>query len=76
MDTTVHGFRISAPDAGFTGAIAAFALRIAARVRERLAAARQQREAEAHLLGMTDRNLRDIGLRRDELLRLFNGGRI
>lgn len=76
MDTTVHGFRISAPGAGFAGAIAAFVLRMTAWMRERLAAARHRREAEAHLLGMTDRHLRDIGLRRDELLRLFNGGRI
>jgi uncharacterized protein YjiS (DUF1127 family) len=77
MDTTVHVFPIGAPGAGtttLTGAIAAFGLRMTARMRERLAAARHRREAEAHLAGMTDRDLRDIGLTRHELHRLFNHG--
>ena len=76
MHPTVHGVRIGTSGAGttLTGAIAAFGLRTMARVRERLAAARHRREAEAHLARMTDRDLRDIGLTRHELHRLLNHG--
>jgi uncharacterized protein YjiS (DUF1127 family) len=48
-----------------------FARAIAA-VRRHIAAAR---EARALLLGMTDRELRDIGLTRYELVRLYEDGR-
>lgn len=51
-----------------------FARAIAA-VRRHIAAARAAREARALLLGMTDRELRDIGLTRYELVRLYEDGR-
>ena len=53
---------------GFARAIAA--------VRRRIAAARAAREARALLLGMSDRELRDIGLTRYELGRLYDDGRL
>ena len=56
--------------------IADFAARTIARVRAGIAAARQAREARALLLGMNDRELRDIGLTRFELQRFYSDGQV
>jgi uncharacterized protein YjiS (DUF1127 family) len=76
MNAVNRSIRIGATYTGqpTPGAIADFVQRTVVRVREHFAAARQGREAEAHLLGMNDRDLRDIGLTRHELHRLFNDG--
>lgn len=47
---------------------------VVAGVRRRIAAGRHAREARALLLGMSDRDLRDIGLIRHELQRPHDGG--
>jgi uncharacterized protein YjiS (DUF1127 family) len=56
--------------------IADLALRAIASVSARIAAAREAREARALLLGMSERDLRDIGLTRFELHRLYDDGRV
>lgn len=60
----------------WTAAAADFIGRAIGRIREQLAAARGKREAEALLFGMSDRDLRDIGLTREELRWHYRNGRI
>lgn len=78
MNTLDHSLRIGSPRAvhPYARAIAGLVLRIADGVRGRFVAARQAREARAQLLGMSDRDLRDIGLTRFELHRLNDDGRL
>ena len=71
--TTLHqSIRIGtagagAPQGAVAGSIADFVAGLARKIAARRAEARAAREAEAALLGLTDRELRDIGLRRDQL---------
>ena len=78
MHTTARALRIGIDDVhpSARDPIIEFLARAIARGRERLAAARQAREARALLLGMSDRDLRDIGLTRFELHRLYNDARL
>ena len=76
MDATAVRINISALESPARGSIAEFAARTIARVRAGIAAARQAREAHALLLGMNDRGLRDIGLTRIELHRLYSDGQV
>lgn len=77
MHTTARALRIGIDDVhpSARGAIVELLVRAIARARQHFAAARHAREARAHLLAMSDRDLRDIGLTRHELHRLFNDGR-
>jgi uncharacterized protein YjiS (DUF1127 family) len=60
----------------WTAAGADFIGRAVGRIREQLAAARRKREAESLLFGMSDRDLRDIGLTREQLRWHYRNGRI
>jgi uncharacterized protein YjiS (DUF1127 family) len=64
--------RVGRPHEGATaGSIADFIAGLAGKMRARRAAARAERETGALLLGMSDRDLRDIGLTRDQWNQLF-----
>ena len=75
MNTTAVSFEGSGFEFAARRFIADLASRTLARVRARLAAAREAREAGALLLGMSERDLRDIGLTRFEVHRLHHGSR-
>lgn len=67
MSTLDQSIRIGAAGPSLAGAIADFARRVG----ERWEAARNKRAAMERLLAMSDRDLRDIGLTRFELQRLY-----
>jgi uncharacterized protein YjiS (DUF1127 family) len=67
MSTLDQSIHTGAAGPSLAGAIADFARH----VRSRWEAARSARAAKAHLLGMSDRDLRDIGLTRFELHRVY-----
>jgi uncharacterized protein YjiS (DUF1127 family) len=69
MNTTVGRLPL-----GARGGLAEWLAQAIAGVRRRIAAARHAREARALLLGMSDRDLRDIGLTRHEPHRLLGDG--
>ncbi len=75
MNTTAVSVEGSGLEVAARRFSADLASRTVARVRARLAAAREAREARALLLGMSERDLRDIGLTRFELHRLHHGSR-
>ena len=74
MDATAVRFNLHGLEFSARRSFVDLAVRTIARVRARIAAARQAREARALLLGMSDRDLRDIGLTRIELRRFYNDG--
>jgi uncharacterized protein YjiS (DUF1127 family) len=74
MDATAVRFNLHGLEFSARRSFVDLAVRTIARVRARIAAARQAREARALLLGMSDRDLRDIGLTRFELQRFYNDG--
>jgi len=74
MDATAVRINLDGLEFSARGSFVDFAARTIARVRARIAAARQAREARALLLGMSDLDLRDIGLTRFELQRFYNDG--
>ena len=76
MDATAVRINLDGLEFSARRSFVDFAVRTIARVRARIAAARQAREARALLLGMSDRDLRDIGLTRYELQRFNNDGQI
>ena len=76
MDATAVRINLDGLEFSARGSFVDFAARTIARVRARIAAARQAREARALLLGMSDRDLRDIGLTRYELRRLHDDNQI
>ena len=76
MDATAVRINLDGLEFSARGSFVDFAARTIARVRARIAAARQAREARALLLGMSDRDLRDIGLKRYELRRLHDDNQI
>jgi uncharacterized protein YjiS (DUF1127 family) len=75
MNTTAVSVEGSGLEFAARRFIADLASRTIARVRARIAAARESREARALLLGMSERDLRDIGLTRFELHRFHHGSR-
>jgi uncharacterized protein YjiS (DUF1127 family) len=75
MNTTIRRLPLGARS-GLAGWFAEWLARAIAGVRGRIAAARDARAAHAALLGMSDRDLRDIGLTRYELHRLHDDGRL
>lgn len=75
MSTTAVSVEGSGLEFAARRSIADLASRTIARVRARIAAAREAREARSLLLGMSERDLRDIGLTRFELHRLHHGSR-
>jgi len=76
MDATAVRINLDGLEFSARGLFVDFAAGTIARVHARIAAARQAREAHALLLGMSDRDLRDIGLTRYELQRFNNDGQI
>jgi uncharacterized protein YjiS (DUF1127 family) len=70
MNTTVQRLTL-----GARSVAAEWLAQVIERLRRRVAAACEAREARALLLGMNDRDLRDIGLTRYEIHRLHDGGR-
>jgi uncharacterized protein YjiS (DUF1127 family) len=76
MNATAVRINVNGLEAPARRFIADLALRAIASVSARIAAARQAREARALLLGMSERDLRDIGLTRFELHRLYDDGRV
>ena len=76
MDATTVRFNLNGLESPAHASIADIAARTIARVRAGIAAARQAREARALLLGMNDRELRDIGLTRFELQRFYSDGQV
>jgi uncharacterized protein YjiS (DUF1127 family) len=76
MNATAVRINVNGLEAPARRLIADLALRAIASVGARIAAARQAREARALLLGMSERDLRDIGLTRFELQRRYDDGRV
>ena len=76
MNATAVRINVNGLEAPAGRFIADLALRAIASVSARIAAARQAREARALLLGMSERDLRDIGLTRFESHRLYDEGRV
>ena len=76
MNATAVRINVNGLEAPARRFIADLALRAIASVSARIAAARQAREARALLLGMSERDLRDIGLTRFELHRVYDDGRV
>ena len=76
MNATAVRINVNGLEAPARRFIADLALRAIAGVGARIAAARQAREARALLLGMSERDLRDIGLTRFELHRVYDDGRV
>jgi uncharacterized protein YjiS (DUF1127 family) len=76
MNATAVRINVNGLEAPARRFIADLALRAIASVSARIAAARQAREARALLLGMSERDLRDIGLTRFELQRRYDDGRV
>ena len=76
MNVTAVRINVNGLEAPARRFIADLALRAIASVSARIAAARQAREARALLLGMSERDLRDIGLTRFELQRRYDDGRV
>jgi uncharacterized protein YjiS (DUF1127 family) len=76
LDATAVRINLNGLESPAHGSIADFAARTIARVRARIAAARQAREAHALLLDMNDRELRDIGLTRFEVQRFYSDGQV
>ena len=76
MDATAVRINLDGLEFSARGSFVDFAARTIARVRARIAVARQAREARTLLLGMSERDLRDIGLTRFELHRLYDEGRV
>jgi len=76
MNATAVRINVNGLEAPARRLIADLALRAIASVSARIAAARQAREARALLLGMSERDLRDIGLTRFELHRVYDDGRV
>jgi len=76
MNATAVRINVNGLEAPARRFIANLALRAIVSVGARIAAARQAREARTLLLGMSERDLRDIGLTRFELHRLYDEGRV
>lgn len=76
MNATAVRINVNGLEAPARRFIADLALRVIAGVSARIASARQAREARALLLGMSERDLRDIGLTRFEVHRLYDDGRV
>ena len=76
MNATAVRINVNGLEAPARRFIADLALRAIASVSARIAAAREAREARALLLGMSERDLRDIGLTRFELHRRYDDGRV
>jgi uncharacterized protein YjiS (DUF1127 family) len=78
MNTLDQSFRIGtagrAQQGAIAGSVADFIAGLAVKIRARAARTRAERETETRLLGMSDRDLRDIGLTRDEWRRLIRDG--
>jgi len=70
LDQTIRigSARVGAPHGGaVAGSVADFIAGLARKISARRVEARAAREAEAALLALSDRELRDIGLTRDQL---------
>lgn len=76
MNATAVRINVNGLEAPARRLIADLALRVIAGVSARIAAARQAREARVLLLGMSERDLRDIGLTRFEVHRIYDDGRV
>jgi len=74
MDATAVRINPNSREFSARGSVLRFAVRTIARARARIAAASEAREADTLLRGMSDRDLRDIGLTRFEVQRFYNDG--